>query len=95
MMDTKIPRHIAIIMDDHWRWAQQYDKKRTYGDYVDYLVFYDAIKAAVKLDVQYILSTFSIENWKRAKSEINFLIALLMWNLSFSISVGLNLHLRI
>ncbi len=77
-MDIKTPMHIAITTDDNDRWAQRYNKKRTHGHYVDYPVFYDAIKATVKLGVQYILYTFSIENRKRAKSEINFLIALLM-----------------
>ena len=77
-MDIKIPIHIAIIMDGNGRWAKQQGKKRTYGHYIGSLVLDDITKAAVKLGVQYLtLYTFSTENWKRPKSEVNFLIALL------------------
>ncbi|WP_022669578.1 polyprenyl diphosphate synthase [Hippea alviniae] len=77
-MDENFPFHVAIIMDGNGRWATSLGKKRTYGHYIGSKVVDEITKGAVKLGIKYLtLYTFSTENWKRPKSEIRFLMALL------------------
>ena len=78
MYGTVLPLHIAIIMDGNGRWALSLGKNRTYGHYIGSNTVDSIVKACIKLKIRYLtLYTFSTENWKRPKSEINFLISLL------------------
>ncbi|MGB9755580.1 MAG: polyprenyl diphosphate synthase [Desulfurella sp.] len=73
-----IPLHVAIIMDGNGRWASIQEKKRIYGHYIGSLVIDKIASKAKKLGVKYLtLYAFSTENWKRPKSEVNFLMSLL------------------
>lgn len=73
-----IPLHIAIIMDGNGRWANLQGKKRIYGHYIGSTVIDKIALKAKKLRVEYLtLYAFSTENWKRPKSEVNFLMTLL------------------
>ncbi len=77
-MQENFPKHVAIIMDGNGRWATSLGKKRTYGHYIGSLVVDKIAKAAAKKGIEYLtLYTFSTENWKRPKSEVRFLMALL------------------
>ncbi len=77
-MAENFPRHVAIIMDGNGRWATSLGKKRTYGHYIGSLVVDEITKAAANIGVEYLtLYTFSTENWKRPKSEVRYLMALL------------------
>ncbi len=77
-MNNNFPEHVAIIMDGNGRWATSLGKKRTYGHYIGSIVVDKITRAAAQLGVKYLtLYTFSTENWRRPKSEIRFLMALL------------------
>ena len=77
-MAENFPKHVAIIMDGNGRWATSLGKKRTYGHYIGSLVVDRITKAAANIGVKYLtLYTFSTENWKRPKSEVKYLMALL------------------
>ncbi len=77
-MAENFPKHVAIIMDGNGRWATSLGKKRTYGHYVGSLVVDKITKAAANIGIKYLtLYTFSTENWKRPKSEVRYLMALL------------------
>jgi undecaprenyl diphosphate synthase len=74
----KIPRHVAIIMDGNGRWAKAKNMMRVQGHRAGAESVRDVIKAAGEFGVKYItLYAFSVENWKRPKSEINTLMGLL------------------
>ena len=77
-MENNFPKHVAIIMDGNGRWATSLGRKRTYGHYIGSLTVDRITKAAARLGVKYLtLYTFSTENWKRPKSEVRYLLALL------------------
>ena len=73
----KIPRHIAIIMDGNGRWANQRGKPRTDGHSTGAEVAQDIAMEASRLGVEALtLYSFSTENWKRPREEIDFLMKL-------------------
>ncbi len=76
--DGAVPEHIAIIMDGNGRWAAQRDKPRTFGHEAGVEAVKEVVKAATEIGVKYLtLYTFSVENWKRPKSEVAALMSLL------------------
>ena len=73
-----LPKHVAIIMDGNGRWGIQKKKSRNYGHSKGIDVVEHIIEEAVSKKIKYLtLFTFSTENWKRPKKEINYLFALL------------------
>lgn len=72
-----IPSHIAIIMDGNGRWAEKHGKKRTFGHEKGAKIAEKVIEWSVQLGVKYLtLYSFSTENWKRPKQEVDFLFDL-------------------
>ena len=72
------PKHVAIIMDGNGRWGIKKKKSRNYGHSRGVAVVQDIISAAINKKIRYLtLYTFSTENWKRPKEEINFILRLL------------------
>ncbi|MBR5901084.1 isoprenyl transferase [bacterium] len=76
---TKIPRHLAIIMDGNGRWAKAHSlPTRLKGHEAGAEAVRRALKACDIMGVRYLtLYTFSTENWKRPKAEVEGLMALL------------------
>lgn len=76
---TKVPQHIAIIMDGNGRWAQSKGKDRTFGHQSGVESVREAIKGCMEIGVKYLtLYAFSTENWNRPKEEVDFLMNLLV-----------------
>lgn len=74
----RIPRHVAIIMDGNGRWAAQRGKPRTFGHEAGVRAVKDVVKASSELGIKLLtLYTFSVENWKRPKEEVDALMSLL------------------
>ena len=73
-----VPKHVAIIMDGNGRWGLKKNKTRNYGHLRGIKTVEKIIQASLKKRLKFLtLFTFSTENWKRPKSEINFLFKLL------------------
>jgi undecaprenyl diphosphate synthase len=73
-----IPAHVAIIMDGNGRWAALRDKPRTYGHEMGVKAVKKVVRGCSEIGVKYLtLYTFSVENWKRPKSEVAALMSLL------------------
>lgn len=73
----KLPQHIAIIMDGNGRWAQKRGLPRLAGHKAGTRATRLIVEAAANLGVKYLtLYTFSKENWRRPKSEVNGLMVL-------------------
>ena len=75
---TRLPRHVAVIMDGNGRWAEQRGLSRLYG----HRVGKDSVRAIVEksreLGIQYLsLFAFSTENWNRPPKEVDGLMTLL------------------
>jgi undecaprenyl diphosphate synthase len=74
----RIPNHVAIIMDGNGRWAANRNKPRTYGHEMGVRAVKEVVRASAHIGVKYLtLYTFSIENWKRPKDEVEALMSLL------------------
>ena len=87
-----MPRHIAIIMDGNGRWAIENGRARTSGHEAGINSVRDIVKASSQLGVQYLtLYAFSMENWKRPRTEVNILMKLLEFYLKQEID---ELHLN-
>ena len=70
--------HVAIIMDGNGRWGINKGKSRNYGHKRGLKTVEKIIKESLKKKIRYLtLYAFSTENWKRPKSEIDYLFSLL------------------
>ncbi len=93
-----VANHVAIIMDGNGRWALQKRKSRNYGHQCGLRAIEKIVDYSIKKKISYLtLFTFSSENWKRPKKEVNFLFNLLesyfKKNLSKVIRNGINLKI--
>ena len=71
-------KHVAIIMDGNGRWGVKHKGSRNAGHRAGLDSVEAVIKVCIKVDIKYLtLYTFSNENWKRPKNEIEFLFNLL------------------
>ncbi|MBQ0037045.1 MAG: isoprenyl transferase [Clostridiales bacterium] len=75
---SRLPRHIAIIMDGNGRWAKKRGLPRTAGHKVGAEVFRKIATYCKDLGVEYLtVYAFSTENWKRPKEEVDTIMGLL------------------
>jgi undecaprenyl diphosphate synthase len=76
---SRIPRHVAIIMDGNGRWAKKHGKERAFGHQEGVVSVRKVVEAAAGIGIKYLtLYTFSTENWKRPQAEIDALMALMV-----------------
>jgi undecaprenyl diphosphate synthase len=75
---SKLPRHVAIIMDGNGRWAKKRLLNRVKGHEKGVETVRAIVRACRELKIPYLtLYAFSTENWQRPKNEINALMSLL------------------
>jgi len=71
-------KHVAIIMDGNGRWGENKNKNRNFGHREGLKVVEKIVYKSIEKKIPFLtLFTFSTENWKRPKKEINFLFNLL------------------
>lgn len=76
---SRLPRHIAIIMDGNGRWAKEHGMERYKGHREGVESVRAITEASVELGIRYLtLYTFSTENWNRPKEEVELLMDLLV-----------------
>lgn len=76
---SRLPQHVAIIMDGNGRWAKKKGNPRVFGHRNGVEAVRDTVEAAAELGVGYLtLYAFSTENWKRPRTEIDALMSLLV-----------------
>ncbi len=90
---TRIPRHIAIIMDGNGRWATERNKPRTYGHQAGVDTLRKIASESARLGVQFLtLYTFSTENWNRPSDEVAALMGLVLTSLEEEIFMKNNIR---
>ncbi|MCK5520774.1 MAG: di-trans,poly-cis-decaprenylcistransferase, partial [Candidatus Marinimicrobia bacterium] len=73
------PEHVAIIMDGNGRWARKKGFPRIAGHKEGINSVREIVEVSGEIGLKYLtLYTFSEENWKRPKTEVSFLMSLLM-----------------
>src|SRR6202158_4442405 len=75
---SRLPRHVAVIMDGNGRWAQRRHLPRIAGHRAGTKTARTTIETGARLNIEALtLYAFSVENWRRPKAEIDFLMQLL------------------
>ena len=93
---TRIPRHIAIIMDGNGRWATEKGKPRSYGHQAGVDTVRRITSECTRLGVKYLtLYTFSTENWNRPADEVATLMGLVLSSLEDEIFMKNNVRFRV
>ena len=93
---SRLPRHIAIIMDGNGRWAKKRGLPRTAGHKVGAETFRDIATYCRELGVEYLtVYAFSTENWKRPKDEVDTIMELLEQYLQEAINTMERDHIRL
>ena len=75
---ARLPRHVAVIMDGNGRWAQRKHLPRAAGHRSGTQTARTTIETCARLNIEALtLYAFSVENWRRPKTETDFLMQLL------------------
>ena len=76
---TRLPKHIAIIMDGNGRWAKERGYDRIFGHQNGVTSVRETTETAAELGIEYLtLYAFSTENWSRPQAEVDALMELLI-----------------
>jgi undecaprenyl diphosphate synthase len=74
----RLPQHIAVIMDGNGRWARKRHLPRIAGHRAGIGAVRQVVEACARLGVPCLtLYAFSVENWKRPRTEVKLLMGLL------------------
>ncbi|NSW95100.1 MAG: isoprenyl transferase [Bacteroidales bacterium] len=80
---SKLPEHVAIIMDGNGRWARQRGLERVYGHHEGVKAVREVIESAAELGIKYLtLYAFSTENWGRPDDEVSALMDIMVQSLN-------------
>jgi undecaprenyl diphosphate synthase len=75
---SRLPKHIAIIMDGNGRWAKRRHMPRVAGHRAGVAAVRSTVETAARIHIPALtLYAFSEENWKRPVTEVGFLMRLL------------------
>jgi undecaprenyl diphosphate synthase len=84
---SRLPKHIAIIMDGNGRWAKRRHMPRVAGHRAGVAAVRSTVETAARIHIPALtLYAFSEENWKRPETEVGFLMRLLIRYLKAEIS---------
>lgn len=76
---SRLPEHVAIIMDGNGRWAKAQGQLRSYGHQEGVVSVHKIMDAVTRLGLRYLtLYTFSTENWNRPEEEVQALMSLMV-----------------
>jgi undecaprenyl diphosphate synthase len=93
---SKLPKHIAIIMDGNGRWAKEKGKLRVFGHRSGVLSVRAVVEGAVELKIGYLtLYTFSLENWNRPKLEVMAIMELIVNTIHREIDTFMDKNVRL
>ncbi len=72
---SRVPAHVAAVMDGNGRWAQSRGLKRTDGHAAGEEALFDVVEGALELGLDWLtVYAFSTENWKRPQDEVRYLM---------------------
>lgn len=96
IIKSKLPKHIAVIMDGNGRWAQMHGEKRVFGHQHGVAAVRNTAEACAELGIDYLtLYAFSTENWNRPQHEVNALMELLVKTISAEMKTLMDNDIRL
>src|SRR3954452_21305530 len=91
----RLPAHIAVIMDGNGRWAAQRHLPRVEGHRAGIESVREVVEGSARIGIKVLtLYAFSVENWKRAVTEVSTLMMLLKHYLRFELNTLLRNDIR-
>jgi undecaprenyl diphosphate synthase len=92
---SRLPRHLAVIMDGNGRWAAQRHLPRVEGHRAGIESVREVVEGSARLGIRVLtLYAFSVENWKRPVSEVSTLMTLLKRYLRLELNTLLRNDIR-
>ncbi|MFP6571551.1 MAG: isoprenyl transferase [Vicinamibacterales bacterium] len=92
---SRLPVHIAVIMDGNGRWAAERNLPRVEGHRAGIESVRSAVELSARLGVEVLtLYAFSVENWKRPRTEVAVLMGLLKRYLRLELATLLKNNIR-
>src|SRR5665647_1450474 len=93
---SKLPAHVAIIMDGNGRWAKQRGLDRIFGHQQGVNAVRELIETAAELGIRFLtLYAFSTENWGRPDEEVTALMGIMVESLSNETETLLKNNIRL
>lgn len=93
---TRMPQHVAIIMDGNGRWAKARGMHRSMGHQAGVETVNEIVTAASNLGLRFLtLYTFSTENWNRPDDEVAALMGLILTELKEELFMKNNVGLKL
>lgn len=93
---SRLPRHLAIIMDGNGRWAKKQNQPRIFGHRNGVKAVREVSEAAAELGIGFLtLYAFSTENWNRPMLEVNALMSLLVETIRKEVSTLMENKIRL
>ena len=93
---SKLPRHIAVIMDGNGRWAKNKGAARLFGHKNAIQAVRETTEGCAELGIDYLtLYAFSTENWSRPKREVQGLWDLLVFTIKNEIKTLMDNNVRL
>jgi len=72
---SRVPAHVACVMDGNGRWASQRGLPRTDGHAAGEVALLDVVNGALEIGVRWLtMYAFSTENWRRPPDEVRYLM---------------------
>src|SRR3954471_14406516 len=91
----RLPRHVAIIMDGNGRWAKLCHKRRVEGHRAGIASVRDVVETSARLGIdEMMLFAFSVEYWKRPRTDVGTLMSLLKRYLRMELQTLLRNNIR-
>src|SRR5918994_984686 len=92
---SRLPQHVAVIMDGNGRWAAQRHLPRVEGHRAGIESVREVVEGSARLGIGVLtLYAFSIENWKRPAAEVSTLMMLLKRYLRLELNTLLSNNIR-
>jgi undecaprenyl diphosphate synthase len=93
---SRLPAHVAIIMDGNGRWAKQRGLDRIFGHQQGVNAVRELIETAAELGIRFLtLYAFSTENWGRPDEEVTALMGIMVQSLSNETETLLKNNIRL
>ncbi len=91
----QLPAHVAIIMDGNGRWAARRQLPRVHGHQAGINSVRDVVETSARVGIEVLtLYAFSVENWKRPRTEVSTLMSLLKRYLRLELGTLLKNNIR-
>jgi len=93
---SRLPEHVAVIMDGNGRWARRRGQERIFGHHRGVKAVRKVVEAAAELGIKYLtLYAFSTENWNRPDDEVSALMDIMIESINNETNTLVDKHISL